>query len=408
MKNATTEKTPSARFEKLHAIAKSSLEANIVRTTTSTSNGPYLAAGSHQFGSLWTRDFCLAARGLLSIDRSDVVRHHLTHLLRERRNDGLIARVLESVPSWKRVVAHTALRFLPDSLKKFPMEGNLKAEYLGEHGTISIDSNALVLRTAADLHTKNPDSKWLEENKPALQDVLNFCLERTAQATQLVSQGRFEDWQDSVAREGETLFVNALFAEAFAAAETLGLKLPAEAREFGTKLEKAFFSHDVGVYVSHTELDLVSIDGNLLMLNEPSLRKTLSNPLELYARLKRHAIWHRAEIPGSASSPDYPTDWISWTTKAVGLRHYHDRLVWSWLSALAAKAAVLNDDIIEADRILEKLTGLATRDGAIAEVYSPEQGLPLMKTALYVSEMPFSWGSGCVLEALEARRKKDQ
>ncbi|RYZ65950.1 MAG: hypothetical protein EOP05_19855 [Proteobacteria bacterium] len=345
----------------------------------------------------------MASRGLLAIDRSDVVRHHLTHLLRERRNDGLIARVLESVPSWKRVVAHTALRFLPDSLKKFPMTGNLKAEYLGEHGTISIDSNALVLRTAADLQQREPDSKWLEENHVALQEVLNFCLERTEQGTQLVSQGRFEDWQDSVAREGETLFVNALFAEAFAAAAILGLSLPPEASLFGDKLAKAFFNHDTGVFFSHAELELVSLDGNLLMLNEPALRKTLTDPTQLYARLKRHAIWHRAEIPGSASTPDYPIDWISWTTKAVGLRHYHDRLVWSWLSALAAKAAVLNDDTLEADRIFTKLTEMVLRDGAVAEVYSPTAGLPPVRTPLYVSEMPFSWGAGCILEALEAR-----
>jgi hypothetical protein len=392
MKNATREKS----FEALRSIAKSSLEANIV----STSEGPYLAAGSHQFGSLWTRDFCFASRGLLAIGRDDVVRHHVTHLLREQRSDGLIARVLESVPSWKRVLAHTAFRFLPDSMKQFPMKEPLKAEHLGEHRTISIDSNALLLRTAADLEKHSPDLKWLEANRDALQHTLSFCLERTKQGTELVTQGRFEDWQDSVAREGKTLFVNAMFADAFHAAQSLGLNVPKAALEFKRLLEPVFLDKDTGVFRSHAELDLVSLDGNLLLINERSLNDVSGT--SLYANLKQHEIWARGEIPGAASSPDYPVSWISWTTKAVGLRHYHDALLWSWLSALAAKAALTSGDRGEGERILETLSRIAVRDGAIAEIYSPAPGLPLKKTALYISEMPFSWGSGCVLEALEA------
>lgn len=406
MKTSSPTTSHERPFEKLFEIARTSLEANIV----TTDEGPYLAAGSHQFGSLWTRDFCFAARGLLSIGRDDVVRHHVSHLLRERRADGLIPRVLESVPSWKRVVAHTALRFLPESLKQFPMRAPLKTEHLGEHGTISIDSNALVLRTAGDLVRVAPVDAWLENYRPALQHALEFCLARTNQGTTLVSQGRFEDWQDSVAREGETFFVNALFAEAFASAEPLGLAIPKSALNFQKLLRPAFFDEKTQVYRSHRNLDLVSLDGNLLALNEDALAD-LSNgenagaPHSLYSSLRAHPIWTRAKIPGAASAPDYPIEWISWTTKAVGLRHYHDRLLWSWLSGLSAKACLRNGDTEEANRVFTELEHVASRDGAIAEVYEPNSELTAKRTLLYVSEMPFSWGAGCILEALKESQR---
>ncbi|MEK7355543.1 MAG: hypothetical protein AAB250_03795, partial [Bdellovibrionota bacterium] len=128
-------------FDSLRRFAQSSLEANIV----STPEGSYLAAGAHQFRGFWTRDFCFAARGLLSIGRDDVVRHQLTHLIRTRRSsDNVVARLLDCYPSMRRVVAHTILRnVLPSPIKRFPFVRPLIAEHLGEHKTIAIDSNAL-------------------------------------------------------------------------------------------------------------------------------------------------------------------------------------------------------------------------------------------------------------------------
>lgn len=65
------------------AIAKKSLETNIVRLD----NGLFLSAGAHQFKSFWTRDFCFSSRGLLAINRGDVVKNHLTYLINNRRYD---------------------------------------------------------------------------------------------------------------------------------------------------------------------------------------------------------------------------------------------------------------------------------------------------------------------------------
>jgi hypothetical protein len=404
MKHAFHEHT----LQSLETIAKKTLEANI----RVTANGSYLAAGGHQFGSLWTRDFCFAARGLLAIGRSEVVRHHLSHLIESRREDGVIARVLESVPSWRRVAAHTVFQFLPDSLKRFPIQQPLFAEHLGEHGTVSIDSNALVLRAVADLQRRAPDEKWLQQNRPALNEILNFCLMRTNGGSRLVEQGRFEDWQDSAAREGQTCYVNLVFALAFRAARELDLAVSEPAYRFDEIVFKHFFVDTTGLL--HTQSrsgavsPIVSADSNLLWVSERLLDASslaTSTKSALLDQLMQHPLWTAQEIPGRASFPDYPATDISWTTKGVGLTHYHDQFLWSWLSGLAAIACIEHRRQHEAERIFSVLETMARRDGGIGEVYRREPGLPLVHTWLYHSELPFSWGAGLVLEAIEKYRE---
>ena len=389
---------PVQAFSLLRESAKRSLAANIVETT----RGCFLRAGSHQFASFWTRDFAWAARGVLAIDRADVVRDHVSILLSQIDSSGLVPRIFDDVASAKRVVAHTVFRWLPDGVKSWiaPVSYSrlLRAEHRGEHGTIAIDSNALVIIAARDLHANEPDADWLHAQTPALLKALGFLFSLTSHGTRLVSQSKFEDWQDSCAREGSTLYVNLLFARAFAAARDLGLDSGSYDESTFLDLISRTFRNSDGVFKSVVGLDVVSLDGNLMILNEPSLAE-LNRDGSLYARLKSHAIWSRAAIPGVCTVEDYPASEISFFTRAVGLRYYHDRLLWSWLSGLAAKAALRSGDREEASRIFASLEKLAERDGWVGEVYSPHD-LSLVRTWSYRSEAPFSWGAGCVLEAL--------
>jgi hypothetical protein len=138
---------------------------------------------------------------------------------------------------------------------------------------------------------------------------------------------------------------------------------------------------------------LLALDAELLNAPDASA---------LYSALKRHELWRRHELPGWCTAPDYPNHWISLQTKLVGLRHYHDRLRWSWLTALSAKVAATLGDLAEARRILGQLQALAARDGAIYEVYSPASPSVPWASRLYTSERHFSWGAGLIVEAIAA------
>lgn len=81
-------------------IARISLEANIV----SLPQGEFLAAGTHQFGSLWTRDFCFSVPALLTLQKFSLVKNHLNYLITHRRSDGLVSIYADSMNPMLRVV----------------------------------------------------------------------------------------------------------------------------------------------------------------------------------------------------------------------------------------------------------------------------------------------------------------
>lgn len=386
-------------FSHLKNIAQSSLETNIVET----SSGPYLAAGAHQFRTLWTRDFCLSVPGLLAIDRDDVAVNHISKLLTTRRpHDHLVVRGLDSVNPKLRVVAHSVGRWFPGPWHQFILQEPMQTEYLGEHGTPAIDSNALTVLAATWVYDRDPEKhqEWWDKNQTAFEKLLLFY--RPYFHRGLIHQPAFSDWQDSSRREGPTFYVNLVYylaARAFA--RIAKTEAPTALEPLHKQIEAHFALPNNPLLRAHKDLETVSIDAILLGLDQAFWPHNSQQARSIYHSLKDHTLWSRYEVPGQASDPSYPRSWISWTTWVVGLKNYHDQFAWSWLTALAAKVAARFDSS-ESHRILQELQRWAERDQTIGEIYAPKKDFKLVRKFLYRSEAPFSWGSAKVLEALEA------
>lgn len=365
-------------------------------------SGPYLSAGRGQFSGLWTRDFCFAARGLLDLGRGDVVANHLSALLsRQRASDGLVPRLMDSVsPAYLRVAWHCTGRFLPARWRVLPLGDALIAEYRSEHGVEAVDSNLLALSVAIEYVQRSGDHAFWQRHEPRLVRAYRYY-DRLL-VDDLIFQPAFSDWQDSARRSGKAFYTNLLYylvTARLAASAAFGIDAK-RARRVRSRLQEAFFDVSTGLYRSMEGQPYLSLDGVLLALDGE-----LSNTAEsaaLYAALKHHALWARHGIPGWCTTPDYPNHWISIQTKLVRLRHYHDRLRWSWLTALSAKVAARMGDVAEAERIIEHLRAWAERDGAIYEVYSPDRPYLPWRSPFYTSERHFSWGAGLIVEALGA------
>jgi hypothetical protein len=369
--------TQFSAFNQLFEIARDSLEAGLIERA----EGTYLASGGRKGALLHTREFCLSARGLLGLGHENVVRQHATRLIETRRpSDGLVAH----------------------ALKPGGRKDALQPSYFSTHGTTDADANSLLIRVVADLHHHAPDREWLERHRSALQDILDHALSRSQSTRRLIKQNRFSDWQASVAREGETSYVNVVFASALHRAEALGLIVPSGAKSFAEMARERFLDRPTGLLRAHAELDLVSLDANLLALDEGVALAPYDEGGRLcYDRLKTHPLWTRAKIPGTASFPDYPTPWMSVRARLFGRRHDHDRRVWSWLAALAAKCAVRVGDVEEAMRIFVSLEELARRDGVISEVFEPLPHLPTARQLIFRSVIPCSWSAALTIEAID-------
>lgn len=383
----------------LFLIAKSSLEANIVELQS----GKYLQAGANQFGSLWTRDFCFASKGLELIGHADVVDHHVWTLIKNAHpQSGLIPRILESGSSALRVTTNCLLGWSPIPKLLPRLKDPLKPEYLGEHKTPAMDSNSLCL-IVAHRGWQRHSKEQRQEFAPFLQRALKF-LEYSIQEPGWIEQSPFSDWQDSAARAGFSFYVNVLAVQALKLWSQEGLVREDLWQKMWSHLKTTFFHPKKGIFLSGTNSVLqTSLEGNLFVLDFDLLSKNESS--EFWKNLRSSSVWIQDEIPGIPVEPRYDERQISWTTKWVGLRGYHDSLLWPWLSSLAAKICFKMGDEIEGKKILRKLTPIILNEGHIPEVLDPDHYFLPFKTALYTSEGPFSWSSGLMLEALDAQTK---
>ncbi len=387
---------PTGCYEQLFRHASEALLGNIVQLVS----GPHVAAGRGHFAGLWTRDFCFAARGLLDLGREDVVANHLSTLLRHQRAwDGLVPRLMDSVsPGYMRVVLHRASRYVPRFSRRLEMVEPLIAEYRSENGTEAVDSNILLLSTALAYVDRTGNTAWWERHEPALVHAYRYY--DRLMRDELIVQPAFSDWQDSVSRAGKAFYVNLLYSlvtERLVGRAAFAVDAHRAAR-LRSKLEQTFFDSETGLYRSLEAGRHFSLEGVLLALDGAWV--TGADAVALYRALTQHPLWSRHGMPGTCTVPDYPRRWISAQTALVGLRHYHDRLRWSWLIALAAKVATKLGDVAEARRILGQLEAWVIRDGALCEVYSSEPPHQPWRSRWFASERHFSWGAGVTLEAL--------
>lgn len=119
----------------------------------------------------------------------------------------------------------------------------------------------------------------------------------------------------------------------------------------------------------------------------------------LYRNLRSSLLW--GPLPGRPIFPEYSAAEIAWTVRLVGLRHYHDRFVWGWLSAEAALTSLEYEDPAEAARILQHISSVGGPSALLAEIYESRRGAwAPVRRAFYRSECPFTWTAAKCLEAL--------
>jgi len=387
--SAAADPAAGAGTEALH-VARKSLFENIVETR----DGPVLRAGGNQFSGLWVRDFCYSIPGLLAAGRADVVKHQLSLIIAARRPaDHLVPRLLDTISSKVRV-----LRGLFPWLGALPrLEAPFRAEFVGEHGTEAIDSNLLVLRGLILYVEHTSDTDFAFSLPQVFEDLWSYYDNKRVAGW--IVQEPYGDWQDSVRRTGATFLTNyhAWWVETHATRLGWITRDLGELDHFRDRLKREFYLPSEGLFRSHLDLEVVSLDGNALALMEPAFWSD---------RAERDAV-HRALIqspfgstPGRASYPDYPRAWRSSNVRLVGLSHYHDRLAWSWLLGLQGSAALAVGDLAEAARIRGLIESILGRDGVVGEVYRPWRGYAGFKSVFYRSETPFSWGAAFLVDFL--------
>lgn len=383
-------------MEFLWETARKSLESNSVQSR----EGRLTVAGGHQFKTFWVRDFCFSVPGLLALGQVQPVRSQIEICYRYQRRDGLIARGFDVVNPKVRVVAQT-VRYEGDWDYA---SRRLKPEYYGEHGTPAVDSNLLTLLASLQWMQKAGNRYFLENYSEQMERAFQFIL--NSREGDLLTQPAFSDWQDSARRKGATFYLNLLFVRVLARLQELDIAWAAleNLETWKRRLWDAFYDSETGLFVSQIGRKQFSLETQLWCIEEDVFKGTVARET-LWKNLLRSPLW--SSMPGRPVAPEYPSADVSWTTKLVGLRHYHDLFHWSWLMGESLKVALLMNAQDEVTRISSALENLARKHGTIHEIYEMNGAgeLEPVIRPLYRSEYPFSWGAAKILEALSAQRK---
>lgn len=367
-------------------VAANSLRANIMTLPS----GKYVTAGQNQFLTLWTRDFCHAVRGLVAIGETDVAKNHLSYLLKNLREDGLVPRVVDNRMVQFRV-AWQSFRKLCPIFPKLDFKEPLIPQYTDEHGSNAYDSNVLFILAVLKL-----DDDYFKKNEEELRKVWNWYDDKFKDG--LIYQTPFADWQDTTKREGYTFLLNLFYFLAASDLQKKGWEIKMNLNDFKLKIKTTFFKD--GLYLSQVGYPQVSVEGNLFAIEADDFISTDEKKL-LWENLKRHAIISLDQAIGRCSYPDWPEADLAWHIKFANLKRYHGSLSWSWLMGLGLKVSKIMQDekMIEAQtRHIEKIL---VRDGEVYEVYDPEKNFMPWGSWLIKSEHPFAWGSGYLVEALK-------
>jgi glycogen debranching enzyme len=392
----------SANSAEAWAIAARNLLHNTVHVEDAGSlSGEklYLVAGAHQFKSLWARDFSMSVAGALAIGANQVVHDSLEALFQFQRKDGLLARGVDDVSIQARVVL-ALIGITPD------LKGPLRASYISENQVPSIDSNAIVPWAASEYLAATGDREFARAWFAGAEAAIGF-LEREYFVDGLIGrQPPYSDWEDSVQRTGRVAQTNIYYILSLRGLGSWAALLGQEAKaaEYALKAELAVARFRDFFWIPGRHIlrnfegdDHLTADANLMAVTHHLV--TESQAREIMATLRESPLWQ--PMPGKPTWPDYAASRKDIFVKLVGLSAYHDRMVWLWITAMAAMAEREVGNCAGYREIMQRLSDRIAADGTVHEVFDVKKGgrlVPVVRP-LYRAEAPFTWSSALYLEA---------
>lgn len=369
-------------------VIRNQATLDLKKLKTKTDFGFFFPAGSHHFGSFWTRDFCLSVEGLLVAGETETVKNQIHQLLSMKGPNGLIPRGFDVIPPLLRVLRHTVFRIIPGPGPGH--HGRLKPEHVGEHRTFAFDSNALILMALGALEKKSQTDFEKIKSSFDLSLILKAYLPFVKEG--LVQQQAFSDWQDSARRESHGLFVNLCVLLAAQESIRLGLAVPQEFEPlaFRKVLKNRFYDEASGLFSQFTDRIQIPLESNLWIATQNIFSNNELDSNSFSKKLMLHPVWKN---PGVPAYPRSSAKEISWTTKAIGLKHYHDEFAWSWLLSDQAFTAFRLGDLDMLEKVTSAQADIVLQEKVIHEIYEWKNKKLVPFNKLYKSEGPFTWGA---------------
>lgn len=382
--------------EKAVLIATADLRAGLERRYLPNGQRKLvLCAGLRNFREPWARDFGFAGFGLAELNEVQAIKETLEVFLINQTTEGQFPVKVHSTGIIDRYL-HSLFG------KQQPIYAPIRPKYLTAHDTISLDGNALLVIAGLNYLRRFDDEKFSDTHWHSLKQALRWLETQASEEHGLLHQGAFTDWADSIARWGAIHYTNVLHWKAvhdFAEdAAKYGYQEDYEyfsAKEIRLReaINHHFWREDLGYYVTSSQFDLLSSDGNLLAVAWGLASKKQANAI--LDAMKGYGM--AVPVPTQVTNRPYGTKYVALENRLAGIGHYHTSAAWLWLGAWHVIALSRVGRIEEARQLLERIEQLIVRDEVVHEVY--DKNGKYLSTFWYTSEAPLTWSAGMIVHA---------
>jgi GH15 family glucan-1,4-alpha-glucosidase len=355
-----------------------------------------LHAGYRNFRESWARDFGFAVFGLLALKEYKAVKDTMEAFLDHQKMDGQLPVKLHAMGA--------PTRFMYSLLEREqPTEIPLRPKYLSAHGAPSLDGQALLVIATIHYSREANDLEFIRTHWDALVKAI-LWMEQSAKDSngELLIQGPFADWADSIDRRGRALYTNVLYWKALQemseGATRLGFAESAStyiqsAEQVADAIQKILWRPSLGYFAASDVLNHLTSSGNLL-----AIAWGLSSTEQTNSILEALINADMANpVPTKVAFPSYPRHLIALENRLAGIANYHTDAAWLWIGAWHVIALARAGRLDESRATCARMAGVIVRDRQIHEVYAPN-GKPL-SNFWYKSESPLTWNAGMIVYA---------
>ncbi len=246
--------------EKAIQIASANLRAGIEkRYMPDGRQKRVLCAGMRNFREPWARDFGFASFGLIELNEIQATRETLEVFFQHQTPQGQFPVKIHATNVLDRYLISLFGR-------QQPIDRPIRPKYMTAHNTISLDGNALLVIAALHYLRRFDDEQFCLAYWPALKKGLEWLETYALGDDDLLHQGAYTDWADSVSRVGRVLYTNVLYWKAlhdFAeVADKYGyeddaLHFSSKALQVQRAINEEFWRDDLGYFITSNQFELL-------------------------------------------------------------------------------------------------------------------------------------------------------
>jgi hypothetical protein len=355
-------------------------------------------AGTTHFKDYWARDSFFGSLGALEIGDFDIVKKNLELFIKFVKED----KYGKIVPL--RIGSPNALLMILGihSTELIP-------KYIQDKGNnFAYDSNPLFIIVLDEYLKKTKDFKFLEKNKEVITEIVEWCVNQINSEYGLVKTGKYATWQDSIKKEGFTLYNNILTYEASKRATYLlkDNKYKEISKKIKDRINKYFWNGSF--YDDFFKVNKFGKKEKNFSIFTP-LENAFAIIFELADKKRALLIEKYVEksdlnkiVPSLTNYQAYPKKEISLLLRIGGIGDYHNHsMAWIFVGACNSIAKKKIGFVKEAHSQMEKISRIIKKFDNVYECYETHGkncGKPV-KRLTYHSEKNFAMSCGCYLLA---------